>query len=122
MPLYKTLRAAGMNEHLLNSQVESGWETWASLDAALNELGAAGWEIATPLYGSLPGLAQRPTTWPMAIILTHRSADAAMETQRQIDKLKHEIAETNKKFGPSARVKELQGILEGLVKNNPPLT
>jgi len=38
----------------------------------------------------------------------------AKEVQRQIEKLKYEIAEIGDKFGMSSRAKELQGILNGL--------
>jgi hypothetical protein len=116
MPIFKTLRATGSNEHILNGRIDCGWESWNSLDLALNELGAANWEVETPLYGSIPG--QHPNTWPMALILVNRSADMAMEIQRQIDKLKNEIAEIGEKFGMSSRARELQGILDDLLKKN----
>jgi len=114
MPIFKTLRATGASEHILNGRIDCGWESWNTLDSALNELGAANWEIDTPLYGSVPGHGPQPTTWPMAIILINRSADMAMEVQRQIEKLKNEIVEIGEKFGMSSRAKELQGILNGL--------
>lgn len=117
MPIYKTLRATGSETHILNGRVDCGWESWNALDAALNELGAAHWEIDTPLYGSLPGF-QQQTTWPMALILINRSADLAKETQRQIEKLKREIAEIGKKFGMSSRAKELQAILDDLLEKS----
>ena len=116
MPIFKTLRATGSQGHILDGRVNCGWESWNSLDSALNELGASNWEIETPLYGSLPGSGQPPTTWPMAIILINRSADLAMEVQRQIEKLKNEIAEIGEKFGMSSRAKELQGILDDLLE------
>jgi hypothetical protein len=114
MPIFKTLRATGVSEHILNGRVDCGWECWNTLDSALNELGAAGWEIDTPLYGSVPGHGPQSTTWPIAIILINRSADMAKEVQRQLEKLKNEIAEIGDKFGMSSRAKELQGILSGL--------
>jgi hypothetical protein len=114
MPIFKTLRATGSNEHILNGRVDCGWESWNSLDSALNELGAANWEVQTPLYGSLPG--QLPNTWPVALILINRSTDMAGEIQRQINKLKMEIAEIGEKFGSSSRARELQGILDGLLE------
>jgi hypothetical protein len=117
MPIFKTLRATGSNEHILNGRVDCGWESWNSLDAALNELGASNWEVDTALYGSLPGgYGQQPIVWPIALILINRSADTAKDEQRQIEKLKNEIAEIKKKFGMSSRAKELQGILDDLLK------
>lgn len=115
MPIFKTLRASG-GEHILNGRVDCGWESWNTLDGALNELGACGWEIHAPVYGSLPGLGPFPATWPVAIIMINRSADMPMETERQIAKLRREIGEIRDKFGISSRAKELQGILDGLVK------
>jgi hypothetical protein len=114
MPIFKTLRATGVSGHILNGRVDCGWESWNTLDSALNELGAANWEIDTPLYGSVPGHGPESTTWPMAIILINRSADMAQEVRRQIEKLKNEIAEIGDKFGMSSRANELQGILNGL--------
>ena len=114
MPIFKTLRANGSHEHILDSRVVCGWESWNTLDSALNELGASNWEIETPLYGSVPGIDQHAATWPVGLILINRSADMAMEVQRQIDKLRREIAEIGEKFGMSSRAKELQGILDGL--------
>lgn len=121
MPIFKTLRATGSHEHILDGRVNCGWESWNTLDSALNELGASNWEVQTPLYGSLPGM-DHPTTWPIALILINRSADLAMEVQRQIAKLENEIAEIGEKFGISSRAKDLQGILDGLRgKTKPPL-
>lgn len=118
MPIFKTLRAAGAGEHILNGRVASGWESWNALDAALNELGALGWEIDTPLYGSVPGAGQPATTWPMAIILINRTADIDAEKQRQIAKLNRELTEIDAKFGMSSRQRELQEILDGLLGGN----
>ena len=109
------LGAVTLAVSLLLGRVFCGWESWNTLDSALNDLGASKWEIETPLYGSLSSIEHHATTWPMAIILVNRTADMAMEVRRQIAKLEYEIAEIGEKFGMSNRAKELQGILDNLI-------
>jgi len=66
------------------------------LEDALNELGEAGWEIATPVYGPVPGREHQGDNWLEALILVNKSASASDDLDRRIAKVKEIIAEAER--------------------------
>lgn len=93
---YKILRLDNRRSAPLGSVVTSDNESWNSLEDALNELGEAGWEIATPVYGPVPGREHQGDNWLEALILVNKSASASDDLDRRIAKVKEIIAEAER--------------------------
>lgn len=98
MPVFKTLLPSQSGDHLLSGPVKSGWETWDSLDAALNVLGHWNWEIQTPLQGSILSESGISAAGAVAMIMVNRDYEICDEWDRQVEKLKKEIAALKAKF------------------------
>jgi hypothetical protein len=93
VPQYKILRLDDRRTHPLQGIVRSSNETWNSLEEALNELGAAGWEINLPVYGPVPGREHQGDSWMEALILLNKVGSASDDLDRRIAKVKEVIAE-----------------------------
>lgn len=94
MPIFKILTPAKSNEHVLSGPVTSGWETWSSLQSALNELGPLEWELAMPLSGGIQGC----PNGPIAMILVNPAIGMEDEHSRQTEKLEDLIASWSSKI------------------------
>jgi len=91
---YKILRLDNQRKHPLQGNVWSNNETWNSLEDALNELGAAGWEINLPVYGPVPGgRDHQGDSWMEALILENKICTASDDLDRRIAKVKEIIEE-----------------------------
>lgn len=106
---YKVLRLNANRQGPLSCYVSSDNEDWSSLEIALNELGATGWEINFPVYGPVPGRDHQGDSWLEALVLVNRNSDAAQGLERRIQKIKQIIADTevilqrNKEKSPEYR-------------------
>ncbi len=87
MTAYKVLRKHPLAEHSLEGPVFAGGERWDSIEDALNDLAATGWEIAVPVYGPCHGRGGEPPG-PVrlaGLILVNHRGDHTQDPQSGLD-------------------------------------
>lgn len=84
--MYKILRFHLTREELLEGPVFAGDERWDSIDEALDELSAHGWDIQLPVYGPVRHDAAAATRLDGLIMVNH-AARRTTDLTRRITKL-----------------------------------
>ena len=96
MKIYKVIYMNDQREKVLSGAVRADdGERWESLVQALNNLGSIGFEVETPIYGSVikaAGVGQIIE----AFLLVNRSATAASDLERRIKRTKALVVDAEK--------------------------
>lgn len=84
MPIHKLLYLDQHRQAPLSGMVTADdGERWDSLGEALNDLGAVGFEVQTPIYGPAPGHSS-VGQWVEAFLVVHKSFTAMQELERRL--------------------------------------
>jgi hypothetical protein len=94
--IYKVLRLSEKRKDLGDLLVYGKNEAWGSLEDALNELGAHGWEVVTPIYGPVP-MRHSPQIWLDSLVLLNKNITHLDDINRRIEKIKRLIKITREK-------------------------
>ena len=96
MAIYKVLRLSEKRNDLGDLLVYGKNEAWGSLEDALNELGAHGWEVVTPIYGPVP-MRHSSQVWLDSLVLVNKSITHLDDIDRRIEKIKRLVQLTQEK-------------------------
>ncbi len=108
MTRFKILRLDHQRSGILAGVVRSDDEFWDSLEDALNELGEAGWEISTPVYGPTSGSVYKGDHWLEALILRAPDTSLSADLTRRIEKTKSIIRETELELANDAEGRTME--------------
>lgn len=102
MPHFKILRLNAHRNQPVGGTVHSSTEMWGSLEEALNELSAAGYTIALPVNGPVPGSEHNGAMWLEALILVNELASPIDDLDRRIGNVTKLIANAERDLASHA--------------------
>ena len=102
--MYKLVTFHWNREDALDGPVFAGDERWESIDEALDELSAHGWEIQLPIYGPARHAGGGATRLD-GFVLVNKAASKTDDVRRRIDKLERALARQAAGGGNGARMR-----------------